>query len=246
MRSRWRGALLAACAVLALDAAPAWSRDEVLLIGNSFTKGIRKQLRSLGRSAGRDVSVRVSAKDGFTLGHHVGSRSTQRRLASREWDWVILQEQSDGIDVERYPDARILAGQAAAIGAQTMFFMTWADRDEPLERYDELRGEPGGEQGYVPIAFELGAGIAPIGWAFREVLLEEAAPELWRIDGHHASERGRFLASCVLYAAIYGESPVGLWASPKLDPAEALHDQQLAADLVVGDAISWNLGVPAP
>lgn len=246
MRRSWRSVILAACALLVLDVAPAWSRDEILLIGNSFTKGIRKQLRSLARSAGRDVSVRGSTKNGYTLGHHVASRATQRRLESGGWTHVILQEQSDGIDVERYPDARILAGAAAGIGAETLFFMTWADRDEPLERYDELRGVPGGEQGYVPIAFELDVGIAPIGWAFREVLLGEPAAGLWRIDGHHASERGRYLASCVLYAAIYGESPVGLWVSPKLDPAQALHDQQLAEDLVLGDPASWNLDVPAP
>ncbi len=246
MNARWKTAVLAACALLVFDAAPAWSRDEILLVGNSFTKGIRKQLRSLARSAGRDVSVSGSTKNGYTLALHVASRATQRRLESRAWDYVILQEQSDGIDVERYPDARILAGAAAAIGAETLFFMTWADRDEPLERYDELRGVPGGEQGYVPIAFELDAGLAPIGWAFREVLLEDPAAELWRTDGHHASERGRYLASCVLYAAIYGQSPVGLWVSPKLDPAQALHDQQLATDLVLGDAASWNLAAPAP
>lgn len=237
-------ASLVTMTVSAGAAATAWSEDRILIIGNSFTGGIRTNLRMMTRSALRDVYVKVKARRGSTLNDHATSRSTLRSLRSPPWNHVVLQDQSDGIFLERYPGARLLDGEAAAIGAQTVFFMTWGDRDDELDVYDALRGVPGGEEGYVPIAFELDAAVAPIGWAFRELLLEEPDAGLWSTDGHHASDRGRYLASLVLYATIYRESPVGLWASSKLPPDQVLHDQLLVERVVLDNPSQWNIEVP--
>ncbi|MFN2427169.1 MAG: hypothetical protein ABR587_12065, partial [Candidatus Binatia bacterium] len=207
--------VLVAFTFLLAGSTQAWSRDRILIVGNSFTKGIKSDLRNLARSALRDVSVSVRGRAGATLNDHAVSRSTLRKLRIPGWHSVVLQDQSDGIDEERYPGARVLDAEIAAIGADTIFFMTWADQDDEIEVYDELRGVPGGTEGYVPIAMELDAVVAPIGWAFRELLLEGPDAELWRQDGHHAGDRGRYLAALVLYAVIYRESPVGLWATPR-------------------------------
>jgi hypothetical protein len=233
-------ALLLPC----VSATPAWSRDRILLVGNSFSRGLKSPLRYLARSALRDVSVSASARNGFTLELHSTSRQSLRRLRSAEWHSVVLQEQSDGIDEERYPFARTLDAEARALGARTVFFMTWADEDDPLEEFDKLRGVPGGTEGYVPIAFELDAALAPVGWVFRELLAEEPGADLWDLDGHHASERGRYLAAITLYAVIYNESPIGLWASPRLSPEQCLADQQLVERVVLDRPGDWNLDAP--
>jgi hypothetical protein len=234
------GALLLPC----VQASPAWSRDRILLVGNSFSRGLKSPLRSLARSALRDVTVSVSARSGFTLELHSASRSSLRRLRGGEWHSVVLQEQSDGIDEERYPFARMLDGEIEALGARTVFFMTWADHEDPLEDFDKLRGVPGGSEGYVPIAFELDAALAPVGWVFRELLAVEPGADLWDSDGHHASERGRYLAAITIYAVVFDESPVGLWASPKLAPEQVLADQQLVESVVLGHPADWNLDAP--
>jgi hypothetical protein len=232
--------LLLPCAL----ATPAWSRDRILLIGNSFSRGLKSPMRHLARSALRDVSVSAGARNGFTLELHSTSRQSLRRLRSNEWHSVVLQEQSDGIDVERYPFARTLNAEIEALGARTVFFMTWADEEDPLEEFDKLRGVPGGMEGYVPIAFELDAALAPVGWVFRELLAEEPSAELWDLDGHHASERGRYLAAITLYAVIFSESPVGLWTSPRLPPEQCLADQQLVERVVLDRPDDWNLDAP--
>jgi hypothetical protein len=238
--------LLAAAVLLlpCISATPAWSRDRILLVGNSFSRGLKSQLRSLARSALRDVAVSVSARNGFTLELHSTSRSSLRRLQSGDWHSVVLQEQSDGIDEERYPFARTLDGEIGALGARTVFFMTWADEDDPLEEFDKLRGTPGGTEGYVPIAFEVDAALAPVGWVFRELLALEPDADLWDQDGHHASERGRYIAALTLYAVIFGESPVGLWPNPKLPPDQVLADQQLVQSVVLDRPDDWNLDAP--
>jgi hypothetical protein len=68
---------------------------------------------------------------------------------------------------------------------------------------------------------------------------------LWGPDGHHSSERGRYLAALVVFAAIYGESPVGLRASPWLTAEQVLHDQLLVERVVLGNPAEWNIDVPA-
>lgn len=236
------GLALAAIAIAA-DCAPALAKDRILLIGNSFTEGIRPRLRAIMRSAGRDSSVGVRAVNGWTLAHHAASGSTTRKIGAASWNAVVLQEQSKGIFLERYPSARYLD---AEIAGRTVFFMTWRDREAVLEDYDTLLGVPGGNFGYVPIADELDAAIAPVGWAFREVLLRESDPDLWSLDGHHASERGRYLASLVLYATIFGESPFGLWFPSSIGLEQAFEDQVLVEEVVLGNAGQWNIDVAVP
>jgi hypothetical protein len=232
--------LLLPCAM----ATPAWSRDRILLVGNSFSRGLKSQLRDLARSALRDVSVSASARNGYTLELHSTSRASLRRLRGVEWHSVVLQEQSDGIDEDRYPFARALDAEVEALGARTVFFMTWPDEDDEPEEFDKLRGVPGGTEGYVPIAFELDAALAPVGWVFRELLAGDPQADVWDQDGHHASERGRYLAALTLYAAIFGESPVGLWAHPRLPPDQVLADQQLVESVVLAHPDDWNLDAP--
>lgn len=244
----YRCALPAAAALAALvlvaDARPVRAADSVLLIGNSFSRRIHQELLLLTRSALRDTVVKRKGGNGWTLEMHSNASSTRNRLQSTPWTTVVLQEQSDGLDEERYPFARALDAEIAATGARTVFFLTWADRDEELDVYDRLLGEPGGNVGCLPIAQELDAAIAPIGWAFRAAILEDPQAELWDPDGHHASRRGQYLAALVLYATIYRESPVGLAPSRKLTAEQSLHDQLLVEDVVFGQSDRWNLAAP--
>jgi hypothetical protein len=228
-------------AALVVPAVPASAGERILLVGNSFTTGIKQRLRSVARSAGHDASIKVRAMNGWTLADHAASAKTLRTIQATDWMTVVLQEQSLGIFASRYPAARALDAEIARTGARTTFFMTWRDRDASLLFWDPLLGVVGGDYGYVPITFELGAALAPVGWAFREAMLEDATLDLWGLDGHHSSERGRYLAALVLFATIYGESPVGLWASPALTPEEALRDQLLVERLVFSDPARWNL-----
>ncbi len=243
-------ALLATAFVEFVEAEPAYARrpidSRILLIGNSFSRGLKPRLKSLIRSAGGNPLIKSVAKNGATLASHVSSATTLSRISSEPWDYVLLQEQSLGIFNVRYPAARTLDAYIAANGSQSMFFMTWRDRDDALTAYDSLRGVPGGEVGYVPIATELGAPLAPIGWAFRNVVERGLYTGLWAKDAHHAGSAGRYLAACVIYASVFGKSPEGLWAPGSLDPAEASYYQSLAAETVFTEADVWNVTVAPP
>ena len=125
--------------------------------------------------------------------------------------------------------------------AQAVFLMTWRDRGDPAPSYDDLRGEPGGKIGYVPISDELDVPLAPAGWAFRRSIEEDQLPfDLWQ-DGHHLHARGKYLVACVMYAVMTGNSPLGLSVSRKVSPSEARYLQLLATETVFDPQEDWNL-----
>ncbi len=241
---------LALAAILLADIHFASARravdTRILLLGNSFTKGLKPQLKSLIRSSGANPLIKSLAKSGATLAYHAGSSASRSRIASQPWDHVVLQEQSLGMFELRFPSARVLDAYVAANGSRTAFFMTWRDREDPLVAYDSLRGVPGGDMGYVPIATELAAPLAPVGWAFRKVVIDRVGINLWSKDGHHASNSGRYLTVCVIYASLFGKSPEGLWAPGSVEPADAAYLQSVAADTVFSEAEVWNVDVAPP
>jgi hypothetical protein len=55
-----------------------------------------------------------------------------------------------------------------------------------------------------------GALLPPDDPDFVDLFMENEAP-YW---GYHANDRGTYLAACVFYAKLYGQSPVGLHADP--------------------------------
>ncbi|HYB99080.1 MAG TPA: hypothetical protein VEC57_08070 [Candidatus Limnocylindrales bacterium] len=233
--------LVVAVTILATLAAGDAHAAKILLIGNSFTTGIKPYLISLIRSSGRDATVVVRAADGWTVADHVASAKTLAKINSKAWDAVVVQEQSLGEFHVRYPAARAIDAQIAAVGAQTVFMMTWRDRGAPLVSYDALRGAPGEDVGYVPIAYELDAPIAPVGWVYREQILNDPDVELWGSDGHHSNERGRYLAALSVYCAVFGESPVGLWAPAAFSPAQNESDQRLVEKVALSDPGEWMI-----
>jgi len=231
------------CGAFTARAASATPPEYVLFVGNSFVRGVKRPLRDMFRAGGVSVRIKSRARNGWTLGRHAGASSTERMLYSRPWDVVFLQEQSAGIGVQRYPDARDLGEMIAASGARTAFFMTWRDRGISAASYDSLKGEPGGPFGYVPIAFELDAPVAPVGWAIRNAIVSGLPFDLWK-DGHHLNTLGKYLAACVCYATIMQDSPVGLPAPGALSEFEAAYLQELAELTVLSDPDQWNLGAP--
>jgi hypothetical protein len=223
----------------------------VLFVGNSYTSvnDLPSMFAKLARSGGQRVEVGTAAENGWTLADHAGSSATAAKLASATWDIVVLQEQSQLPSVEQfrqaqmYPAARQLIQAIRSQGAQPMLFLTWARRDgwpeNGMPNYRSMQSAI--DTGYLTIAHEQQAAVAPVGEAWSMLVGAEGAPALWQQDGSHPTEAGTYLATCVFYAAIFHESPKGLRYHAGLSADDAAKIQDVAATTVLGDPTKWTL-----
>ena len=223
----------------------------VLFLGNSYTyvndlPGVFTQLACSGKHS---VETGLLAQGGWTLADHVSDTNTQTELAAEKWDYVVLQEQSIVPALEQsrtsymYPAARTLVTWIRNSGAEPVFFMTWGHQNgEPtfgIHDYGSMQGAL--MSGYMTIADELSAAVAPVGSAWQEVLQLDPGIELWQSDGSHPTESGTYLAACVFYAAIFQESPQGLSYTAGIPEETAQTLQSVATTVVLSDLPYWNI-----
>ncbi len=143
----------------------------------------------------------------------------------------------------RYPAARKLVHLVRRAGARPVLLLTWGRRDGLPEfgfrDFDAMQTQI--TKGYLTIADELQVTVAPAGEAWRRGVAHDTGLALWQTDGSHPSLLGSYLTACVLYATIFGVSPVGL-AAPNGVPREAAERlQQVANTVVLDDPARWHL-----
>jgi hypothetical protein len=223
----------------------------VLFLGNSYTyvNDLPSTFAQLAQSGGMPVQVDMVANGGETLAQHAASGDDATKIASQNWTYVVLQEQSDTPAYDSagsymYSPAKTLVDMARGVGASTMLFMTWAHRDgEPsagLGSYESAQG--GVDATYLALAGSLSVPVAPVGYTWLHVHMDHPEISLWQDDGSHPTAAGTYLAACVFYAAIFRRSPEGLGYHGGASGSEAQILQQEAARRVLDMQAQWGLG----
>ncbi|MBD3391187.1 MAG: hypothetical protein GF418_03955 [Chitinivibrionales bacterium] len=224
---------------------------KVLWIGNSYSAWWGGPAQHCEGIASRDdPAVEMTCErhtfDGESLRGHLEneSRGTLDRIRDGDWDIVVLQDFSRRPMQDRdgfREDAMQLHEEIAAIGAETVFFMTWG--------YEDSASWPGMFEAtaasYEAVAGELGCRIAPCNKAWLRVLAGHPEIDMWA-DGSHPTPIAQYLNGCVFYALFTGESPEGssyLQFEDRLDESQAAVMQQIAWETVL--AYEWP-NVPAP
>lgn len=145
----------------------------IRFIGNSYTSvnDLPGTFAALAKPGGHPIQTGMAAPGSWTLAEHLNSAQTLASLQSSKWDFVVLQEQSQIPAVEparsqeMYPAARALVQKIRQIGAQPIFFLTWALQDgwpeNNLPDYESMQLQI--NQGYMAIANELITPVAPVG-----------------------------------------------------------------------------------
>jgi hypothetical protein len=223
----------------------------VLFVGNSYTyvNDLPAMFATLAKSGGHDVETGMAAEGGATLTDHVDSGDAASNLTSARWGIVVLQEQSEipSVDAlrqsEMYPAARRLVRLVRAAGAEPIFFLTWAHRggwpEYGMADYTSMQAAI--DTGYLSIARDQSAAVAPVGYAWWTLLHGDPVAALWQDDGSHPTVEGTYLAACVFYATIFRQSPAGLAYHAGLPAAEAATVQETAATVVLGEPATWGL-----
>src|SRR5205807_4971488 len=105
-------------------------------IGNSFTcywggKALigSEIARSSSQASDRPPIYEQSTENGWDLEQHWNAGRAAARIREGNWDYVVLQEHSDGPLKHReafFQYSRLFAEQIKKAGAKTILFMTWA------------------------------------------------------------------------------------------------------------------------
>ena len=87
-------------------ASVAAQQTNVLFIGNSYTyvNDLPNTLRQLALSLGDTVDVASSAPGGFTFQMHSTYAPTLTAINSQQWNYVVMQEQSQ---IPSFPQAQV-------------------------------------------------------------------------------------------------------------------------------------------
>jgi hypothetical protein len=264
-RLRWLLATLTVGAVCAVAVGTYLRRDanpgceaggssvctRVLFLGNSYTSvnDLPTMFADLAWTGGHRVETGMQAPGGWTLADHDRSAETDKVLGGSKWDLVVIQEQSEipSIkslrEVNMYPAGHDLVVMARSVGAQPIFFITWAHRNgwpaASLPDYASMQSSI--DDGYLSLAAQQQAEVAPVGFAWMALVAQESDPGLWQDDGSHPTTKGTYLAACVFYASIFHQSPVGLKYRAGLADADADQAQDAAAHTVLDNLAKWGL-----
>ena len=182
----------------------------VLFVGNSFTlanyPSIMLQLLSEAAKVDRKIKTDMYTEGSTSFQDHWEKTEARKAIASHAWDYVVLQERSF-YPIEQ-PDlmmkyGALLDGDVKKIKAKTIFFETWADKDNQ----DQQKAI---HETNMVLGMMCGAYVAPAGDAEHYVLKKKPDYPFYEKDGHHESQQGAYLIACVFFSVIYKQSPLGL------------------------------------
>ena len=206
------------------------AKDEisVLFIGNSLTyyNDLPKMVAALAKAdKQRPLHHERETPGGCTFEKHWKDGKALAKIQSRKWDYVVLQDNSQGPLTKRasmFDHAKKFDAEIKKQGAKTLLYMTWALQNKPEDQAAISKA-------YLDLSTELKCPVAPVGNAWESALKVEKKPALHIADKKHPTATGTYLAACVIYATIYGRNPEGLPGSiGKLTDEEARPLQVIA------------------
>jgi hypothetical protein len=184
-----------------------------LFIGNSltYTNGMPATVQRLVEGYPHAASLFSAQFAGAFLSQSIADPRLARLLHSAPWDWVVLQEDSNGANDPAYLASTTLAAERQ--------IMRWAPRARPLvfETWAYENGYSAGDSyllmqrriqfGELQLARALHADVAPVGVVWAQALHDRPGLDLWLADTVHPSAVGSYLAACVFAEELTGRPP---------------------------------------
>jgi len=232
----------------------------VLFLGNSYTavNNLPLLVKNIALSTNDTLIVDSNTPGGYTFQLHTTNTTSQSKLTAGNWDFVVLQEQSqlpsfpdDQVAVEVFPYARILDSIINQYSpcAETVFYRTWGRKVgdasncgvwPPVCTYEGMDSLL--HMRYMQMATDNNALVSPVGVVWKYLKIMHPEIELYATDGSHPSAAGSYAAACSFYSVILRKNPVAITYDFGLTDTVARSIKQ-AVKLLVYDSLSnWFVG----
>lgn len=233
--------LLLLLIAITLAVVPVYAQEKqairVLFIGSctTYSNNMPIWVTELSMNLGSVPQIKVteSTAAGVGLKYHIGTSYYSGLGAIRKggWDIVVLQGQlKEPLDEpdQFFVAAAKLAEEVRAIGAEPLFFQTYAYAQGYLEYANEpcLGGNTAEMQmristAYAKAAEQAGARVARVGDAWLWVLNNNAEINLYSPDKIHPSACGSYLMACIFVSLFTGKDPREATWIPSMGVTEA-------------------------
>lgn len=232
----------------------------VLFLGNSYTfyNQLPNMVREVAASVGDVVTYSSNTPGGYRFSQHVTDATSLNLIGQGNWDYVVLQEQSqlpsfpiNQVEQDVFPYAKKLDSliTAAKPCTETVFYNTWGRKNgdasncgffPPLCTYQGMDSLL--QMRYKMMADSNDAIIGPVAQVWRYIRTNYPTIELYNADQSHPSTAGSYAAACAFYTVMFRKSPLAITYLGGLDSTTAANIR-LATKLVAFDNLAdWNVG----
>lgn len=239
-------------------------QKKVLFLGNSYTEyfNLPQLIVNMGQSTNDIIVVDSHTPGGYTLQSHNSNPTSLAKIAQGNWDFVVLQEQSqlpsspiNQVQTQVFPSAESLNTKIIASNpcAETVFYMTWGRQNgdgencgsnPPVCTYvgmDNLLKER-----YLTMTNTNNAIVAPVSVVWRYLRDKYQALNLYDPDGSHPSFIGSYVAACAFYTIILRKDPTLIAFNSSLSVADANIIKTVTKNLIFDYLQEWKVGIYDP
>jgi PKD repeat protein len=232
----------------------------VLFIGNSYTavNNLPQIVSAVANSTGDNLVFDMNAPGGQTLQGHSNDATSVNKIMSGNWDFVVLQEQSqipafpeNYVNTNFYPFAATLNNIINTNNScgETIFYMTWGRKNGDAQNcptYPPICTYEGMDnllsQRYVTAANQNHAIVSPVGAVWKYLRQNYPTIELYTADESHPSIAGSYAAACCFYTTIFRKDPTFINNDYTLLAADAANIREAVKVIVYNDLLTWNIG----
>ena len=258
-----RKTLLLTIAILLFKASFSQEEIRVLFLGNSYTyvNDLPKIIEDIATNENKVFTHASVTPGGCTLFQHVESQTSLSKIRQGNWDFVVLQEQSQLPVIDYYRHNTLKPSYKALYdsimlynpNAKVVGYMTWGRRyggqqcvnfGEGLycsaDFVDFNHMQDTLTAAYCENAYATNSYVAPVGEAWKAALATDPSLVLHSNDNSHPSYDGSYLAACVFYSVFWNKTPIGIYHDKQIDEAKAELLQSIVNDVFFNNLEKWN------
>ena len=213
-------------------------------------------MEDIANSLGDSLIHDRNTPGGQTMAGHASNVTSLSKIASREWDYVVLQSQSQepsfppsqvANDVFPYAERLTDSIRNNTSCGTPLFFMTWGRKNgdalncaayPPICTYEGMQERL--RESYMEMASTNQGRVSPVGMAWKRVREEYPEIDLYTQDESHPSYAGSYLAASVFYCSIFQKSCELSDFMGSLDSTTASRLRTIASETVLDSLGLWG------